>query len=66
MLNYDIREARALLEAIESRKNFENRRNSFETVRRQSKEELEKLKSGRTTLKSIFTSGNKESQAKEL
>jgi hypothetical protein len=66
MLNYDIREARALLEAIESRKNFENRRNNFETVRRQSKEELEKLKSGRTTLKSIFTSGNKETQAKEL
>jgi hypothetical protein len=35
-------------------------------VRRGCKEELEKLKSGKTTIKSIFTSGNKEVQIKEL
>ena len=40
MLSYDIREARALMEAMESRKNFENKKNNFEIVRRQSKEEL--------------------------
>lgn len=40
MLSYDIREARALMEAMESRKHFENKKNNFEIVRRQSKEEL--------------------------
>jgi hypothetical protein len=65
-ISYDIREARALLQAIESRRSFEEKKASFESVRRQSKEELERLKGGKLTIKSLFTSGNKEVQIKEL
>jgi hypothetical protein len=35
-------------------------------VRRSSKEELERLKSGRLSIKSFFTSGTKDVQIKEL
>jgi hypothetical protein len=66
MINYDIREARALIEALDSRRQLETRKTNFETVRRDSKEELEKLKAGKTTIKSIFTSGSKENQLKDL
>lgn len=66
MVNYDLREARAFLQAIESRRQLETRKANFETVRRQSKEELEKLKGGKTTLKSIFSMGNKDKQIKEF
>ncbi|XP_031472872.1 uncharacterized protein LOC116245505 [Nymphaea colorata] len=65
-ITYDIREARALLEAIESRRAFESKKSNFEAVRRESKEELERLKSGRLSIKSFFTSGTKELQIKEL
>jgi hypothetical protein len=63
-ITYDIREARALLEAIETRKIFESKRASFEAAYRQSKEELERLQNGRMSIKSIFTAGSKDAQIK--
>jgi len=45
---------------------MDNIKLDYESERRSRKEELEKLKSGRTTIKSLFTSGNKEAQIKEL
>ncbi|CAM6005551.1 unnamed protein product [Sphagnum balticum] len=66
MISYDIREIRALIDAIDSRKAFEEKKNNYEVVRREAKAELEKIRSGKTTLKSLFSSGNKEQQAKDL
>jgi hypothetical protein len=38
MLSYDLREARAFIEAIESRKAAEDKKSKFEIVRREAKE----------------------------
>lgn len=41
-------------------------KSKLESKRRNAKEEVEKLKSGKTTLKSVFTVGSKEEQASEI
>ena len=66
MINYELKEVRTFTEAIESRQKIEgkintneDKKNKLQSKRRDAKEELDKLKAGKTTFKSIFTKGNK-------
>ena len=66
LLAFESREVEAMQEAVATREQYENTMKKLQDKRKDDQEEMSKLVSGKTTLKSIFTKGNKADQIKLL